>query len=181
MAGQYQFASGIHVALGYANLLASPSKSNLKTWSDEHRIYQQLTYTSRISKVGLFYRLRNEQRWREQIDVNADKWNGSYVFTNRIRYLMSMNFPLSKSKNKSALVLADEVFVQLGPSIIYNTFDQNRLFIGYKQNVSKSISFDIGYMRVFQQKSSGNQYDLNHTIRLFFYGNFKANRTSSAI
>ena len=37
-----------------------------------------------------------------------------------------------------------------------------------------SMSFDepknvFGYMPVYQQKASGYQYDLNHTIRWFFY------------
>ena len=38
-----------------------------------------------------------------------------------------------------------------------------------KQTLSRSWSFDLGYMLVYQQKASGYQYDLNHTLRWFFY------------
>jgi hypothetical protein len=38
-----------------------------------------------------------------------------------------------------------------------------------KVGISRAWSFDLGYMQVFQQKASGYQYDLNHTLRLFFY------------
>jgi hypothetical protein len=67
------------------------------------------------------------------------------------------------------LVLSDEILVQFGSGIVTNTFDQNRFFAGIKKNLSPSLSFDFGYMPVFQQKSSGYQYDLNHTLRWFFY------------
>ena len=50
-----------------------------------------------------------------------------------------------------------------------NTFDQNRLFAGIKQRLAPAWSFDLGYMLVYQQKSTGYQYDLNHTLRWFFY------------
>ena len=49
------------------------------------------------------------------------------------------------------------------------TFDQNRLFLSVKQRPFRSWSFDLGYMLVYQQKASGYQYDLNHTLRWFFY------------
>jgi hypothetical protein len=62
-------------------------------------------------------------------------------------------------------VVADEVAVQFGSHV--DTFDQNRLFLGLKQPLGSSWSFDLGYLLVYQQKSSG--YDLNHTVRWFFY------------
>ena len=56
-----------------------------------------------------------------------------------------------------------------GEEVVYNTFDQNRFFIGIKKNINPKWSYDFGYMNVYQQKYSGYQYDMNHTIRLFFY------------
>ena len=77
----------------------------------------------------------------------------------------------AKTKNKKApsLVLSDELLVQFGQDIVYNTFDQNRFFIGIKQSINPKLSFDFGYMNVYQQKANGYQYDMNHTLRLFFY------------
>ena len=72
-------------------------------------------------------------------------------------------------KKKPRLVLSDEILFQFGEEIVYNTFDQNRFFIGINHRLNKNWTFDFGYMPVFQQKSTGYNYDLNHTIRLFFY------------
>ncbi|MEO7766050.1 MAG: DUF2490 domain-containing protein, partial [Ferruginibacter sp.] len=133
----------------------------------EHRVYQQLQMSSKIGKISLFNRIRNEQRWQEKI-VN-DKFTHNYKFTDRIRYLLSITIPVFKIPHYPSLVFADELLIQFGKEIVYNTFDQNRYFIGIKQPVCKSLSFDAGYMMVFQQKASGYQYDKNHTFRLFFY------------
>jgi hypothetical protein len=32
-----------------------------------------------------------------------------------------------------------------------------------------AFDVELGYMLAYQQKSSGYQYDLNHTLRWFFY------------
>jgi hypothetical protein len=66
-------------------------------------------------------------------------------------------------------VISNELLVHFGKPVVYNTFDQNRLFLGIRQQISKPLSFDIGYMNVYQQKFTGYQYDVNHTFRLFFY------------
>jgi hypothetical protein len=88
-----------------------------------------------------------------------------------MRYLVSANFPLSKKKTSPSLVLANEILVHFGKEIRYNTFDQNRFFIGIKQAINYHLSYDFGYMNVYQQKYTGYQYDTNHTVRLFFYYN----------
>lgn len=172
---EYKFKTGLRLAAGYANLLSAPTSPGLNTWADEHRIFQQLIYPSSIGKISLLHRIRNEQRWRQIMDTKNDAWTGEYAFTNRVRYLLSLNIPINHSEKLPAFILADEILVHFGKSITYNTFDQNRIFVGYRQNISKKLAFDVGYMRTFQQKQSGFQYDLNHTIRLFFYGNFGSN------
>jgi hypothetical protein len=43
---------------------------------------------------------------------------------------------------------------------------QSRLFLGVKQALGRSWSFDLGYMLGYQPKASGYQYDLNHTSAL---------------
>lgn len=73
------------------------------------------------------------------------------------------------------LVLADELLVQFGKDVVFNTFDQNRIFIGIKQKINNSLSFDTGYMSVFQQKSNGINYIQSNTFRLFFYYTIKIN------
>lgn len=157
------------VACGYANLLLAPTPTTITTWSDEHRVYQELQYVSKIRRTIMSQRLRNEQRWRQEVDVAQDRKTGNYLFNNRVRFLLSFIIPVSNNKKIPSIALADEVMIQFGKDVVYNTFEQNRTFIGVKQNIGKNFSVDFGYMFVFQQKSSGYEYDANHTLRLFFY------------
>jgi Protein of unknown function (DUF2490) len=54
-------------------------------------------------------------------------------------------------------------------SVVYNTFDQNRLFLGVHLNLGKNVDVDTGYMNVFQQHATGNVYDISHIFRVFLY------------
>jgi hypothetical protein len=154
---------------GYAHMWLAPTKEGWSTYADENRIYQQAQLNTKIGKVSVIQRLRNEQRWQEKManDEPTDEWR----FTDRVRYLASFNIPVFSNKKWPLLVLSDEILIHFGKEVIYNTFDQNRFFIGIKQNINPNLSFDLGYMNVYQQKYSGYQYDMNHTIRLFFYLN----------
>ena len=163
----YWLKENITFVLGYGQMWVAPSKPTWHHFAQEHRIYQQIQMTSKIGKVSLLNRLRNEQRWQEKIV--DDKFTKSFKFTDRIRYLLSVTIPVSRNPHYPSLVLSDELAIQFGKEIIYNTFDQNRMFIGIKQPVCKDLSFDLGYMILFQQKASGYQYDKNNTFRWFFY------------
>ena len=165
----YMPSSKILLASGYAHMWLAPTKESWENFSNEERIYQQGQYSSKIGEVIVLQRIRNEQRWQQKM-IN-DEWNGEYRFTDRVRYLLSFTIPISKNKKMPLLVLSDEILIHFGKEVVYNTFDQNRIFIGIKQAISPKLSFDFGYMNVYQQKYSGYQYDSNHTLRLFFYYN----------
>ncbi len=157
------------IAAGYAHMWQAPTKTGWETFANERRIYQQALLASKIDRTGMLIRIRTEQRWKE-IMVN-DEASGAWGFTNRVRYLMSFGFPLSRKSDKWALVAADEILLNFGKEVVFNTFDQNRVFIGLRHKINKVWSYDLGYMMVYQQKSTGFQYDLNHTARWFFYYN----------
>lgn len=159
----------VSVVGGYAHMWLAPTDPDWNTYSDENRIYQQVQLNSKVGKISMLQRVRNEQRWQEKIV--DDEPTGENRFTNRVRYLLGFTIPVFKNKKAPLLVLSDEVLIQFGKEVVYNTFDQNRLFIGIKQTISPEFSFDFGYMNVYQQKYSGFEYDMNHTLRLFFYLN----------
>jgi hypothetical protein len=159
----------ISITAGYAHMWLAPSRPDWTTYSDENRFYQQVNFSSKVGEVSLLQRLRIEQRWQEKIVNNQETNEDRY--TTRVRYLFSTNIPVFKNKNLPVLVLSDEILVHFGDEVIFNTFDQNRFFIGIKQVIDPKWSFDFGYMNVYQQRYSGFQYDMNHTIRLFFYLN----------
>ena len=163
----YMPNSKVLLAGGYGHMWLAPTKLSWKTFSNEERIYEQAQMITKIGEVSVLQRIRIEQRWQQKM-IN-DEWSGDYRFTNRFRYLASFNIPIFKKKTMPLLVISDEILIHFGKEVIYNTFDQNRLFIGIKQVINPKLSFDFGYMNVYQQKYSGYQYDSNHTLRLFFY------------
>jgi len=160
------------LAAGYAHLWLAPSKPEWSNFADENRIFQQVLYSSKIGNVSMLQRIRNEQRWQDKMlnDRAVDT-----RFTNRIRYLLSFTIPIFNDEKLPSLVVADELLMHFGKEVVYNSMDQNRIFIGIRQNINPKWSYDFGYMNVIQQKYSGYQYDSNHTLRLFFYftGNTK--------
>lgn len=163
----YWFNDQLFLAGGYGHMWTAPAKIDWNTWGNEHRIYQQFQYNGQWGKVLVSHRLRNEQRW-QQVIVN-DQYAGRFRFSNRIRYQIGFGFPIFKNPQAPILVVSDELMIQFGKELVYNTFDQNRIFLGIRQNLGKGFSYDFGYMNVYQQKITGYQYDMNHTIRLFFY------------
>lgn len=167
----YSVYPNFTLAAGYAHLWLAPSNPDWRNFADENRIYQQAIYTSKLGKVSVLQRLRNEQRWQDKMvnDRAADT-----RFTNRIRYLLSCTIPVFTNNKLPSLVVADEILMHFGNEVVYNALDQNRIFIGIRQGITPKWSYDFGYMHVYQQKYSGYQYDANHTVRLFFYFTHKA-------
>jgi len=166
------------VTLGYAHNWVAPVQEGWRTWTQENRIYQQAQYSTRLGRVGVLHRLRNEQRWQQQVE--NDILTGESKFSDRVRYLISVTIPVSENQSVPSLIVSNEILVQFGSALVENTFDQNRLFGGIKKSLSPSWSFDLGYMLVYQQKASGYQYDLNHTLRWFFYWTPDFRKTPSA-
>jgi hypothetical protein len=70
-----------------------------------------------------------------------------------------------------SFVLSDEVFVNFGKEIVFNTFDQNRFFAGFAYYLNNHDNLQFGYMNVFQQQAAGNRYRSNHVARVFFFHN----------
>lgn len=155
------------IALGYGHMWTAPSNPSYSTFCNEDFMYQLYDFSSKIGNVSVLNRFRNEQRWQETI-VN-DVRTGNKVFSNRLRYLISFDIPIFKKKTLPSLVISDEILLQFGKGVVYNTFDQNWFFVGIKQSITPKLSYDFGYMNVYQEKKSGYQYDMNHTLRLFFY------------
>ncbi|UKJ09100.1 DUF2490 domain-containing protein [Solitalea lacus] len=164
----YYIKPNLRVTAGYGHLWLAPAEG-LSNWQDENRFYTELLFTQKLNTLGLLQRLRVEQRWQEQLTNDVKT---GIRFTNRIRYLLSFTIPVFKGEKKNklpALMIADEILLNFGKQVVYNSLDQNRFFVGIKQNITSTLNFDFGYMNVFQQKTSGNVYDSNNTLRLFFY------------
>lgn len=137
----------------------------------EHRPWQQIQVFAPYERVRLMQWIRFEQRFRKKIK-DADEWASGFNFNYRLRYNIMLSIPLNKKKMEDKTWFAlvnNEVFFNFGKEIVYNIFDQNRAFAGFGYQFNKHLNFHVGYMNVFQQKASGNQFETIHSIRLFVF------------
>ncbi len=168
LGGAYWINDQFSVAGGIAALWAAIDTDVGTEFALEKRTYQQLLWRAAMKKVVFLQRIRIEQRWHEVLDL-TDGTVDRVRFSNRFRFLFSASFQVFNNPKAPRATISDEVLFHVGNEIVYNTFDQNRLFLGFNQSIGKNWSVDYGYMMVYQQRYSGFEYDLNHTIRLFFY------------
>jgi len=165
--GIYWLDDKFSFAGGVAGLWYATETNKGRSFGFEKRIYQQVLWRTAIRRVVFLQRIRNEQRWHEVL--NDDGSLNRVLFSNRVRFLLSWNIKVFNDEKLPKLVLSDEILFHFGKEIIYNTFDQNRFFIGINYHINETWTCDFGYMLVYQQLYSGYQYDRNHTVRLFFY------------
>ncbi len=147
-------------------------RPNISTTRPEHRPWQQILWTSRSKKLQTQQWIRFEQRFNRKF-ANGELQDG-HDFNFRFRYLLNLMVPLKGDyiqKGVPFLAFNDEVHFNAGKHIVYNYFDQNRLFLGVGYQFTKTLNAQLGYMNLFQQLPAGNRFQNNHVIRLFFFHN----------
>jgi hypothetical protein len=168
-AATYFIKDNLRVNVGYVFAEHFPAKGS-RTTRTEHRPWQQLWWNQKYTGLTTLQSLRFEQRFIEKV-TDDEKLDG-YNYTFRARYNFSFFIPLKGKemapKTPFALIL-NEVFLNFGDEVLYNTFDQNRLFVGFGYQFTSHLSTQLGYMNIYQQEGSGNNYVSTHAIRLFFY------------
>jgi len=152
----YQITPGVSLWQGYAWVTNYESR-----FTDEHRLYQQLSYRRKFEGWNIFSRTRTEQRFiRDARGVSL-----------RAREFLRMNVPLNDRKQWS-FVLYDEIFVSLnatrnGPR---SGFDQNRLFIGLNRKITPHLSMDFGYQNQSINTSGPRVADvMNHILLIQWF------------
>ncbi len=165
----YWYNENTTILCGYTHQWTVPTTLGWHTHANEHRLFQQVIVNSQFGNIGIANRFRNEERWQQTII--HDSATNNYIFSDRVRYQFNAVIPISKKTYLPSIIIYDELFVQMGSEIIYNTFDQNRAFIGLRETIFKNLICDVGYTLIDQEKSTGYQYDRDHLFRLYFHYN----------
>lgn len=169
----YYLNDDAKLTAGYAFINHFPAENHKNISQPEHRPWQQIQWHTKYPKLKLMQWFRLEERFRRKIKNNDELADG-YNFNFRLRYNILSQFPLSKKRfqpNTFSFVLSNEVFVNFGKQIVYNAYDQNRFFAGFHYHVNKHDNLQFGYMNVYQQLASGNQFRSTHAARVFYFHN----------
>ncbi|MBN8684157.1 MAG: DUF2490 domain-containing protein [Chitinophagales bacterium] len=164
----------VRLTASYAYVHTYPAPGHANVSIPEHRPWQQVQWFIRSPRTRLMQWIRLEERFRRKV-LNDDELADGYNFNWRIRYNFAFFIPITKKRFEKGgfhVLLNDEIFVNFGKNIVYNHFDQNRLFVGMVYQASKHAQVHLGYMNLYQQGAAGNIFRNQHSIRCFYFHNF---------
>lgn len=154
----YQLGGSATVWAGYGWIATDPAA--VPTF-DEHRIWQQITWSSELGESAIGYRSRLEQRF---LETGSDTgW--------RFRQLMALRRPFEMAPRLS-FVAWDEVFLNINDTDwgADSGFDQNRVFVGlgFKLRPASPFRIETGYLNQYVNRSIGNDIS-NHLVSVNLY------------
>ena len=149
---------------GYAFLWLPPGSGKTSLTRSEHRPWGQIQFNSPVSeKFTITQRIRYDARFREKV-VDGDVVDG-YNFNQRVRFLVSLKRTLSPDADKPVkpfVSISNEVLLNFGKEVSFNTFDQNRISVAVGLQ-TPTIQYQLGFMNRFVQNAP-DRYTLNHTL-----------------
>lgn len=170
----YYVTDDVRLTAAYAYVHNFPAPGHANIGLPEHRPWQQVQWFTKGPKARLMQWVRLEERFRRKTFTDDELGEG-YNFSWRIRYNFAFFVPITKKKFEPGglqFLVNDELMVNFGKNIVYNHFDQNRLFLGLVYQVNKHAQLQAGYMNLYQQLPVGNTFRNQHTVRVFYAHNF---------
>ncbi|MEY3242489.1 MAG: hypothetical protein RIR11_3928 [Bacteroidota bacterium] len=179
----YQLNPKIQLRIGYAWAETFPygdiPLNGMGKDFTEHRSFQMVSITDKVSRVDLSHRFMLEQRWVGRYsDANLTR-EDEFPLLNRMRYMFRLQVPLKGRaiKDKTPyLAIYDEIFIGFGKNVNENIFDQNRIgvLLGYRFN--PSIRIEGGYfnqtLQLGREINNRNVFQYNNGIILNALFNF---------
>ena len=170
----YYVSNTVKLTAGFAWANYFPQDNHKHVSQPERRPWQQVQWDAHYGRKRMVHWVRLEERYRRKI-LNDSTLAEGYYFNYRLRYNWRYELPFDKKgiePGAVSLIINDEINVNAGKQIVYNYFDQNRFYTGLKIQVTPVSNVQFGYLNIFQQLASGNQYKIVNAIRLSWYQSF---------
>ena len=126
----------------------------------EYRWALQLEQTQKLKYFNFANKYSLEFRYR---DLHSA---GIFIPNYRVRYRARIEKPVKKEGRTLSLIFYDEVFLEFGRAVKGSpaVFNQNRIYAGFSYEIIKNVKFNLGYMYVIQERSSGKAFDDSNVI-----------------
>ncbi len=122
----------------------------------EWRLFQELHYVVPIGgQLRLANRFRTEQRWLSQVE-------GDWRLRFRLRFRLQLDYKIGA---KWVAKISDEIMWHK------EAFDQNRTYVAFERGLSKVLSWELGYLKIFQRRTESTCFERD-ILRSTFYLNF---------
>lgn len=149
----------------------------------EVRPYIEFNNKQPFKRVTVSHRARMESRFYH--NVNGKELAKGFSFGNmRFRYQFGLDILLNKPKEEKhvlRLKILEEVMINFGKKIKYNTFDQNRVTVSLHYAPIKTVAFEVGYVNWFQQRASGDKYFNRNILRFGIVNNIHLKKKEKAV
>ena len=164
-------AGNWQLGIGYAYFVAHPyGRFPGARTTEEHRIFEQATFSTNNKSVRWQHRFRFEHRDQERLFTASDGSAASeryWTFRPRYRTMLSWAIPRDGKSSRFTLHVFQELFLRFGPSnIVKSRFDQQRLSAQVACRIAKPAEVQVGYMFQDLLRTNGIQEERNHWLML---------------
>ena len=151
-------------SIGATFSLQGPSDplAAVKLTVPEFRPHLEFDYKQKLQYFTLDHRYRGEARFLKNTNIDRTEFVDGVDFANyRFRYRLQATLPLCKyAENKSLKVkFGDEIMLNAGEQIVINICNLNAVYACLNFDLASDLKLDLGYMNIFQQRSTGSFYD----------------------
>jgi hypothetical protein len=168
--GRHKISEQVELGAGivYFSVATQVPEVNLGFNIPEYRLQQDLTWKKNWSKIVLNQRFQIEERFFQNADGQGLTTGTTFFW--RFRYRLQGEYTFwRKEKRYLKAIVYDEIMINAGKNAVYNSFDQNRVYVGLQYGISSDIAVELGYMNSFQQRATGIDYFDRNIIRLSIY------------
>ena len=172
--GRRKFSEQVELGAGfvYFSVATQEPEVNLGFNIPEYRGQQDITWKQNWNKIGLNQRFQIEERFFQNFDGEALIFGTTFFW--RFRYRLQGEYTFWKKENQYLkAILYDEIMINAGKNVVYNTFDQNRIYASLQYGISSAVAVELGYLNSFQQRATGVDYFDRNIIRLSIYHKLK--------
>jgi hypothetical protein len=163
---KFEVTAGIATPFSWSKNQGNPDYDDVVP---EFRFWEQMLFVDKLYHAKIYHQIRVEQRWKRDYKKGSE-----YELSHRFRYRLTTYIPLNSHKlipGTWFLSAYDEIFIQAGPPITYNHFEDNRLFVGIGYILDNNVQMQMGYMWSFKHNASPYDYINTHIVRLSVYHN----------
>ncbi|MBK9255129.1 MAG: DUF2490 domain-containing protein [Saprospiraceae bacterium] len=114
------------------------------------------------------WRYRYEWRWQETQNSDEFRYLNRFRFRYRIRYLINTTDFYENGVWYAAV--SNEIGLNIGKSVVLNTFNQNRLYVGIGYRFLNACRAEIRYVDRFRTRgATGFEFDHGKGLMIGFY------------
>jgi long-subunit fatty acid transport protein len=170
----YQIKPKLKASLGYTYVHTFPyGDFALPAERPEHNVWEQISLSQKIGKVGLTHRYRLEQRFQSLLDPTQGKYSFQKInFAHRFRYRLTIKIPLYKTLFLNAF---DELWIGASNDFKEIAFDRNWFYAGLGWQATDYMSLQLGYLHQYVQNNP-NRFERHHTVQLTLKFVFKGGK-----